>query len=114
MAIPKYTDIVNLIKKGSTLEAQEKIMELREACLELQEENHVLKSKISSLEKELEFKADLTFDGVAYWLNKKKTDGPICQPCYDSKGLSAKLHESTDFAGQPAWWCTVCKTTFTK
>ncbi len=38
MALPRYKEIVELVKKGATLEAQEKIIELREAALELQEE----------------------------------------------------------------------------
>jgi hypothetical protein len=43
--LPKYKDIVELLKKGSTIEAQEQIMNLREGALELQEENHELKQK---------------------------------------------------------------------
>ena len=39
-AIPSYKDIVDLIKKGATLEAQERVMELREAAISLQDENH--------------------------------------------------------------------------
>ncbi len=39
MALPNYGDIVELIKKGATLEAQEKIMELRDGALDLQEQN---------------------------------------------------------------------------
>ena len=48
--LPNYKDIVDLIKKGSTIEAQEKIMELREGALGLQEENLELKAKIKDLE----------------------------------------------------------------
>ena len=40
--IPKYKDIIDLVKKGSTIEAQEKIMQLREAAMELKEENLTL------------------------------------------------------------------------
>ena len=47
--IPKYKEIVELIKKGSTLEAQEKIMELREAVMEAQEETHALKERVKEL-----------------------------------------------------------------
>lgn len=50
MALPRYKEIVELIKKGSTLEAQEQIMELREAALELQEENIELKELVKELE----------------------------------------------------------------
>lgn len=45
MAMPSYKDIVDLIKKGATIEAQEKIMELREAAVELQDENISLRQK---------------------------------------------------------------------
>ncbi len=48
--LPKYKDIVDLLKKGSTLEAQEQIMSLREGALELQEENQYLKLRVKELE----------------------------------------------------------------
>lgn len=44
--LPKYTEITDLLKKGATLEAQEKIMELREFALQLQEENIELKNQL--------------------------------------------------------------------
>ena len=37
MALPAYKDIIELIKKGATVEAQEKIMEPRETALSLRE-----------------------------------------------------------------------------
>jgi len=43
--IPTYKEIIELIKKGATIEAQEKIMELRESAIELQSENIELKQK---------------------------------------------------------------------
>jgi len=49
MALPNYKEIVELLKKGTTIEAQEKIMELREAALSLQEENINLKNQILEL-----------------------------------------------------------------
>jgi len=57
--LPKYKDIVDLIKKGSTIEAQEKIMELREAALTLQEETLELKAKIKELEEKLNKKEEV-------------------------------------------------------
>ena len=54
MAIfPNYKDIIELIKKGSTLEAQELIQELREAAMELQEENLALRARVKELEDQL-------------------------------------------------------------
>ncbi|NOQ88316.1 MAG: hypothetical protein GQ550_05275, partial [Gammaproteobacteria bacterium] len=74
--IPKYKDIVELIKKGSTLEAQEKIMELREAVMETQEENHALKNRINELEAELAYKATVTFKHPFYY--EDGDDHPLC------------------------------------
>ena len=34
-ALPNYKEFVELIKKGSTVEAQEKIMEVRETAIDL-------------------------------------------------------------------------------
>ncbi len=59
--IPSYKDIVDLIKKGATVEAQEKIMELRESALELQEENVSLRATIKELEDRLRIQGNLSF-----------------------------------------------------
>ena len=49
MSIPRYKDIMELIKAGATLQAQEKIIELRQAALDIQEENVVLREKVAGL-----------------------------------------------------------------
>lgn len=56
--LPKYKDIIELMKKGSTIEAQEQIMTLREGALELQEENQELRSKIREIETQLKASVD--------------------------------------------------------
>ena len=77
MALPKYKDIVELIKKGATVEAQEKIMALREAAIQLQDENQALRDKIRLLENDLEIKAKLEWEKPYYWLvDDQKKDGP--------------------------------------
>ena len=57
MALPNYKDIVDLVKTGATIEAQEKIMELRQSALAIQEKNVELQNRVLELEarvKELE------------------------------------------------------------
>ena len=66
--LPKYKDIIELLKKGSTLEAQEQIMSLREGALELQEENQELKSKIHELEEKLKAIDDWAIEKEKYAL----------------------------------------------
>ena len=98
--IPNYKDIVELIKKGATVEAQEKIMELREGALELQEENVELKAKVKELEDKLRVKSNLEFENSIYWLWEEddagdlmiKT-GPFCQHCYDDEAKLIRLQK---------------------
>lgn len=108
MTLPNYKDIVELIKKGSTLEAQEKIMELREASLELQEENSILKKENISLKEELELSKSLIFDGVVYWNDSgSEREGPFCSTCFDSNKHVIRLHGQSE-----GWICKVCKNYF--
>ena len=93
MSLPRYKEIVELIKKGSTLEAQEKIMVLREATLELQEENIVLKERVKELEETIRRKGKTIFEEGVYWsIENEERDGPFCQQCYDVDGLLVRLH----------------------
>jgi hypothetical protein len=98
--IPSYKDIVELIKKGATVEAQEKIMELREGALELQEENVVLKANIKELEDKLGIQGNLEFENGIYWLWEEDAAGdftikagPFCQHCYDDETKLIRLQK---------------------
>jgi hypothetical protein len=104
--LPRYNDIKELIKKGSTVEAQEKIMELREAALELQEENLELKERVTQLEKKLKEKDSLVYEAPFYWkiVNDKK-EGPYCQQCNDNDNKHIRLQDN----GDDYWQCLTCK-----
>src|SRR5882724_287897 len=95
--IPDYKDIADLLKKGLTLEAQEKIMQLRVGALELQEENLKLKERVKQLEGELAVSQDLLFEPTTglYWMQKPdgSRDGPFCAVCYDEHKRLARLHD---------------------
>lgn len=105
MALPTYKDIVELLKKGATVEAQEQIMALREGALQLQEDNFTLREKIKSQEEALRIKDQLTFNHGAYWLSEAgKTDGPFCQHCYDTSGKLVRLQDWGE-----SWLCFACK-----
>jgi hypothetical protein len=99
--LPRYKDIVELMKKGSTLEAQEQIMSLREGAIELQEENQELKNTIRELENKLKIIDDwaserLRFSLVTPWrgaaqayaLNREQSNGEqahlLCANCFHS------------------------------
>jgi hypothetical protein len=104
VSLPSYTEIVALLKKGATLEAQERIMELREKALELQEENLSLRETVARLQRATELDRELTFDGDVYWRGKEQTkDGPFCPRCRDVKGLLVRIHKDG-----PGWFCCEC------
>lgn len=106
MALPAYKDIIDLIKKGATVEAQEQIMALREGALLLQEENFGLREKVKSLEESLRVKGQLNFDGSSYWLDDgNNADGPFCQNCYDTSSKLVRLQDC-----EQSWTCFACKT----
>jgi len=105
MALPSYKDIVELLKKGATVEAQEQIMALREGALLLQEENFGLREKVKNLEEAMRTKEQLIFDGASYWLGDgSKKDGPFCQHCYDTNGKLIRLQDWGE-----TWCCFACK-----
>ncbi len=114
MAIPKYNEIIDLIKKGATIEAQEKIMELREAALGLQEENIVLKEKVKDLEGQIELKEKLIFEPPYYFLiDDDQKDGPYCQRCYDKNKELIRLYGG-EATGEKGWWeCKACDKQYT-
>ncbi len=107
--LPNYKDIVELLKKGSTIEAQEKIMELREGALILQEENIKLKERINELESELYKKKEVQWEAPFYWLDSdEKKEGPFCQKCYDSDTKLIRLQKIEE----GNWHCKSCNSNY--
>jgi ribosomal protein L37AE/L43A len=107
--LPNYKDIVELIKKGSTIEAQEKIMELREGALVLQEENIKLKERINELELELNKKKEVQWEAPFYWIvSDEKKEGPFCQKCYDSDAKLIRLQKIEE----GNWYCKSCNSNY--
>jgi len=109
LPIPSVSEIFDLLKKGLTIEAQEKIMNLRQAVIELQDENLMIKQENIKLKEELSVKDKLVWDGSVYWLGDERKEGPFCHHCYDTKKLMVHLQEDSK-----TWWCTSCKTDFEK
>ena len=62
MGLPNFKEIIELVKTGATIEAQEKIMELRETVVEQQEENLRLRQQINELQDELDAFSSPMFD----------------------------------------------------
>jgi hypothetical protein len=100
--LPNYKDIFELIKAGSTIEAQEKIMELRQAALEIQEQNLILRKRVRELEDQLKatdnwedektrYSLISLYNGPSqvYALKKSESNGEaphfLCTNCFESR-----------------------------
>ena len=76
-SLPGYKTIADLIKRGLTVEAQEKIMELREAAVSLKEDNLTLRDRITTLKARFDVQDRLEWDPPYYWLKQAEDrDGP--------------------------------------
>ena len=107
--LPQYKDIIELLKKGSTIEAQEQILSLREAAIELQVENQELKQIIKKLEQSLEKKATVKWEKPSYWTyNGDEKDGPFCQRCYDTNEKLIRLQGGKN----DSWHCRECDASY--
>lgn len=110
MKLPSYKEIKALLDQGSLDEAKETILALREAALELQEENAEMRERIGKLEEKLKIEGDLIFEQGVYFLQKEKQrEGPFCQPCYDKEALLVRLHDDGDH-----WFCYGCNRGYAK
>jgi len=109
ISLPSAKDIFDLIKKGATLEAQEKIMELREICIKLQEENHNFRRRITELKNILSISKNLIWESPYYWVKSDDgKDGPFCQVCYDKEKHLIRLQKH----GKSAWSCYSCENSY--
>ena len=106
--LPKYKDIVDLLKKGSTIEAQEKIMELREAAIELQEENIELKQQVKELNEILEKKNNMKFLTPFYYA--EGDDVPHCPRCWEVDHKAVHLPAPFNSGSGPSYTCPECDT----
>jgi len=108
--LPNYKEIFDLIKKGSTVEAQERIQELRERVITLQEENNSLRERVRELEEAVSTKESLIWDPPYYFLaTEAGKDGPYCQHCWDSEGKLIRLQQP----GRGGYWkCIACDKAF--
>ena len=112
LPLPSYSQIVDLLKKGATLEAQEQIMKLREGALELQEENLKLteenrdfRREVEKLSKQLDFIKSLKFVKPAYYAEGDAV--PFCPVCYERDNKAIHLPFTK---GDDGVHCNACQT----
>lgn len=98
-------DVYDLAKKGMTIELQEKIMELREQALALQEDNHRLRARVAELERKLTVDSAMEFKKPFYF--RSSDEHPFCPVCWEKDKVSIHLKGPS---GDAEWYtCPVCK-----
>ena len=96
MIVRLEKDIVDLVQRGATSEAEKRIVALRVAAMTAQLEIATLKERIDRLERELQVRETLSFDGTYYWMGAEHArDGPFCPTCYDTEHLTMRLQYKT-------------------
>lgn len=106
--------IVELAKKGMTIELQEKIMQLREEAIELQEENLTLKTENLKLKKKEELQEKVKFKRKVIY--REGDEAPFCPYCYEKHQILIHLSGPTEGHGhnQQLYACQECGTEYSK
>jgi hypothetical protein len=104
-----FSEVMQLVKTGASIEAQVKLIELQGEMLAVEAENQRFRNRIAELEAEMEVRGAISFESPYYWLdNGGKRDGPFCQACRDGQGKLVRLQ--SDYPGN--WHCTICRNHF--
>jgi transposase-like protein len=101
------------LKKNATAEMQEQITRLREAALELQQENLALRERLEELREKKGTPTNLEFCENVYWLlTNNERVGPFCPRCYNEHQRLATLLDGARFVAKTRWICPVCNHVF--
>ena len=110
MGIEIVDRIVDLSKKGLTMELREELMVWREENLSLREKVRELTDENAKLKASADVRSSLSFEDGLYWRTQGASrEGPFCQPCWAGAEKLSHLH---DYGNR--WHCLLCgKSTFT-
>lgn len=108
-SVPNYQELNEALKDGLTPAAQEKILELRQLFLAVQEENFKLRERIRQLEAAASPASQIVFDKGVYWtIAENSRQGPFCPACHDKIGKLVRLHYSHTGTPGVYWVCKSC------
>jgi hypothetical protein len=103
-------DVYDLAKKGMTIELQEKLMELWEQALTLQEDNLKLRSRITELDEKARLKESMHFRAPFYFRDGDSV--PFCPVCWERDGKPIHMRAYTgDGDDRRYHTCGVCNLT---
>lgn len=97
--------------KRAILDVQEELQRQREQNLDLRQENHVLRTRVTELESTARRESELTLIEGMYWrVRDSERDGPFCHKCHDRDGKLVRLPPPADYAHSGnGHICRVCE-----
>ena len=111
--MPSFRELLDLVKKGATLEAQQQIIELQEAHLATREENVRLLEEVAALKKKLSDTDAIKWEEPYYFVERHGArDGPYCQVCKDADGKLIRLELNRSRSPRYRSRCAVCSNVF--
>lgn len=100
-----------LLSEAGKIELYDKIYEILQENLDLQNQIRGLKQNISELENKLKIKESLIFENNMYFFIRGNIkEGPFCSCCWDKDNKLIRLHKLTNSAGD-FFICPNCKIT---
>ena len=109
-----FSTAIELIKKGSQMEAQSQIQKLQEQYLELHAENLELKQELLHAKEKLREKDQLFFEEPFFYIQLgEERDGPFCPKCWQKDEKKCRVVKTPE-SSMGSSKCQVCGTTFGK
>jgi hypothetical protein len=99
--------IAKVLQEAGKIELYQKILDVQQQLLEMQNTIFELNSENKVLKETMETQETLVFERNAYWIVKDQTkDGPFCSRCWDDQKKTIRLLP----LGNPAYYsCKNCE-----
>ena len=109
-----FSTVVDLIKKGSQMEAQAQIQKLQEQYLGLHAENLELKQELLELKSKYTQQKNMVFDEPFFYeVVGDNKEGPYCPKCWQKDERKCRVVKTPD-SYHSAQKCQVCNELFGK
>lgn len=109
-----FSTVIDLIKKGSQMEAQAQIQKLQENYLELHAANLELKQELLELREKYSQQEQMIFEEPFFFtIDGEDKDGPFCPRCWQKDSKKCRV-VATPESYHGAHKCQVCDKNFGK
>ena len=99
-------DVLKIADQLRDVELKRKLTNVQIECVDLAQENAMLREKMLRLEETAATSQTMVFHDNVYWAqrNRAPAEGPFCPKCWVDQGKAVPMTEQTH------WLCVVCNT----